>query len=87
MNKALQLMSGLFADSKDGLTSLSVGRTAFIVVLALALWKWYGGSDIPGTQETVLMALLAYNFSTKGVNAYKDIKTAATQEPLPDQPV
>lgn len=72
MGKLIQTISALFTDSKDGVTSLSLGRAAFLAVLGQAMWKWRTGQEIPGTQESILMALLAYNFTTKGVSAARE---------------
>ena len=61
----------------DGEVSLS--RSFLIMLLLLAIIKfWYLGIDIPGTMETILMSLLAYELGKKGRDTY--IKTKIPEQ-------
>ena len=61
-----------FMEKKGGTWAMSLGRTAFIILFALAFYMWSpflgaGVISLPSDMLTLLMTLAAYNLGSKGV--------------------
>ena len=74
MKSVLKFVATLLTDQKNGSLGLSLGRVTFIALFLQAMWIWSGFSaatDLPSGMMGTLTALMAYNFSSKGVEAFK----------------
>lgn len=69
---------------EDG--KFSIGRWLLVTSFLLAVWKWTHDVNIPESHQTVIIVLIGYVLSSKGLNTikeaistYKSIKSTTKQ--------
>lgn len=68
-----------FIYDADG--TLSIGRTFLVLLLILAILKfWWIGIDIPSTLETIVMSLLGYELGKKARDTVIKVKTKGEED-------
>ena len=68
VNRFTKVFAPILEDGKP-----SVGRIMLVSTFFLAVWKWYGGAEIPQTQLTIMITLIGYVISSKAVGTVKDV--------------
>jgi hypothetical protein len=68
------MVKSLFADVKDGVWTISLGRLSFIVlfVMTLLMWSPLSQYEPADSQLDILIWLMMYNFGSKGIATTKE---------------